>query len=135
MFLFLLCMGVFQSLVDGRCGKYEFQCWTGDQCIPNTAVCNWFIDCLKDGSDERINCSTWDITCPESHWKCPGEWKCIEKGKVCTWGSLHCASGADQDFTFCKTWPCLVHSGNVSCRDTAFQNIGFAMDIVTAILK
>ncbi len=128
-------MGVFQSLVDGRCGKYEFQCWTGDQCIPNTAVCNWFIDCLKDGSDERINCSTWDITCPESHWKCPGEWKCIEKGKVCTWGSLHCASGADQDFTFCKTWPCLVHSGNVSCRDTAFQNIGFAMDIVTAILK
>ncbi len=118
MFLFLICITGFQSLVDGRCGKYEFQCWSGDQCIPNTAVCNGFVDCLKDGSDERINCSTWDTTCPESHWKCPGEWKCIEKEKVCTEGMGYCASGADSNSTFCKTWPCQV--GQWKCQDSGY---------------
>ncbi len=109
-------ISIFQYLVNGRCDKNQFQCWEGDQCIPNTAVCDRFIDCLKDGSDERMNCSTWDITCPDSQWKCPGELKCIEKWKVCSGGEPLCAAGTDQDSTFCKSWPC--QAGHWKCLDS-----------------
>ena len=78
------------------CGKLEFTCKSGDECIEHKYVCDGSKDCT-DGSDEQ---EAPEGPCPtRCDFKCDGS-RCLQKHQICD-GSTDCVDESDESVSQC----------------------------------